>query len=1169
MKYIYLTLFSFFLSFSSFAIAPITGKTTVCKGSTDTLADATAGGTWASSSALIATVGVSTGIVTGVFPGTAIITYSAAGARATVTVTVNPTGPISGNTTICVGVSTTISDAIFGGTWSISNTVTATLVSGTTFATVTGLKAGFDTAIYTFSTGCTVPAVITINPLPTAIIGKPEVCVGSKISLSDASYSGSWTSSNPSIATVGLLSGSVTGMAGGGSYITYTLPTSCYAVASLTVDPLPAPITGYNYVFQGNQITLADATAGGVWSSNYPSVASIDPVSGVVTGISSEVAIITYKLPTTGCAIYSKVYVNPFPDSAAAYPVVAWYPFCGDMTDHTFHGNNLTTPAAPPGTFTVPTLIKDRFGNANNAYSFDGVKNEAEHAFFPTTTGSGDFTYACWVKYDVTTTPQTSVILYNGNPAANGCGFVINDGTGPMGPGFNIGVYLGGVGQFLNQPLPGAGWTHLCLVKKSNNFYFYVNNAPAGFFPSAFAPPSGKFMLGQNAAIGSGVRKYTGDLDDVAIFNTALTDLQRTELYMFNPDAVTFSLGPDRTICSDTVTLSPDAQFIGYNYVWSTKDTSDTTIVVSPPALPPPSGTTYTLDISKPYGCDASSSINIYKNPLPINLGIDTNICQGDTIILSATYKLGKYLWNTGDTTPTIKVFSTANYFVTVDSSICVGHDTIFVDARVTPKVDLGPDIFSCYGAPAHLKNSYDYYDTGMTYLWSSGSNLDSLVTNTSGNFWLQVTNKGCSRADSITTLIVFDTFSFYSRDTSICFGRFVTGSASFNPIVSYQWTPTTGVPLSKVPSPLITPDTSAWYILTGSYPGCPDQKDSFYIDVQPNPLVFLGGNRKVCQFDTVNITASVMPNWYNKYIFKWTPSTFLDDPTLQTVIFRAGDSTKLFVNVTTTAGCTGSDSAFVVVYPGNFDSAFADIHVCPGDSVHLVPNMYYADVLYGTIASYQWHPGIYFTDSTSSAPWLHAITSQSFTTIGTSQYGCLDTFRFNVKVEPGGVLYLGDSVTLHPGETYHIASQTNCVYFSWWPPVGLSDSNGADPIAAPTTSTNYIVHGMTQAGCKVVDSINVRIDPTTLLGVPNAFTPGAGINNILKIIKRGMATLNHFRIYNRWGNLVYETTNIDAGWDGNFNGKPQPFGVYIYEVDATTNTGKKFLQQGNVTLIR
>jgi len=121
-----------------------------------------------------------------------------------------------------------------------------------------------------------------------------------------------------------------------------------------------------------------------------------------------------------------------------------------------------------------------------------------------------------------------------------------------------------------------------------------------------------------------------------------------------------------------------------------------------------------------------------------------------------------------------------------------------------------------------------------------------------------------------------------------------------------------------------------------------------------------------------------------------------------------------------------------------------------------------------------------------------------------------------------------------------------------------------------PPVNTRYFVTGITEYGCIGKDSIDVLVNPETLLDIPNAFTPGGyPPNNEIKIIKRGIATLKYFRIFNRWGEKVFETANIDEGWDGYHKGTLQQIGVYVYMIEAVTNTGVVFKKQGNITLIR
>jgi gliding motility-associated-like protein len=120
----------------------------------------------------------------------------------------------------------------------------------------------------------------------------------------------------------------------------------------------------------------------------------------------------------------------------------------------------------------------------------------------------------------------------------------------------------------------------------------------------------------------------------------------------------------------------------------------------------------------------------------------------------------------------------------------------------------------------------------------------------------------------------------------------------------------------------------------------------------------------------------------------------------------------------------------------------------------------------------------------------------------------------------------------------------------------------------SPEVRTRYFVTATTEHGCTITDSVDILVKET-LLDMPNAFMPGSSSNPVFKPSKRGIAKLNSFTIYNRWGNKVYSSTNIDAGWDGTYNDVAQPLGVYMYVIDAVSDSGRLLKMQGNVTLIR
>ena len=288
-------------------LAAITGVLTVCAGSTTTLSDIAAGGTWSSGSTGIATVVAGTGVVTGVSGGNSTIVYTTgAGCSVSAVVTVYPLTPITGTTTLCVGSTSTLSDPTGGGTWSSSNTAVATIGAGT--GVVSGLSVGTSNIIYTTGSGCstnTVVSVITVAP----ITGIMTVCVGNTTTLADATAGGTWNTGTPTVAAISA-GGVVSGLSAGTTSVVYTA-SGCVSTATVTVEPLPAAITGTTSVCVGLTTSLSDATTGGAWSSSATGVASID-AAGVVTGVSAGPATITYKLPT-GCYITVPVVVNPLP----------------------------------------------------------------------------------------------------------------------------------------------------------------------------------------------------------------------------------------------------------------------------------------------------------------------------------------------------------------------------------------------------------------------------------------------------------------------------------------------------------------------------------------------------------------------------------------------------------------------------------------------------------------------------------------------------------------------------------------------------------------------------------------------------------------------------------------------------------------------------------------
>jgi gliding motility-associated-like protein len=302
--------------------AIISGPTVVCVGSSIVLTASVPGGTWSSTGGVTVST---TGTVSGLTVGTATISYAITNSCGTTVttkiITVNPlpnAGAISGGPMVCTSNTITMSATITGGTWSCTSNA-----SITSSGVLTGITAGTATVSYTVTNSCgtaIATTIVTINATPPAgtISGPSRVCVGATITLVESVAGGTWSSSNPAVATISA-TGVVSGISGGTVNITYTTSTglcSNRATTTITVDPLAVPgtIIGDPALCALATITLTSTQPGGVWGSSG-SVATISP-TGVISGLAAGTIIVTYTVTNIcGPMIVTKVVsVNPLPN---------------------------------------------------------------------------------------------------------------------------------------------------------------------------------------------------------------------------------------------------------------------------------------------------------------------------------------------------------------------------------------------------------------------------------------------------------------------------------------------------------------------------------------------------------------------------------------------------------------------------------------------------------------------------------------------------------------------------------------------------------------------------------------------------------------------------------------------------------------------------------------
>jgi gliding motility-associated-like protein len=162
--------------------------------------------------------------------------------------------------------------------------------------------------------------------------------------------------------------------------------------------------------------------------------------------------------------------------------------------------------------------------------------------------------------------------------------------------------------------------------------------------------------------------------------------------------------------------------------------------------------------------------------------------------------------------------------------------------------------------------------------------------------------------------------------------------------------------------------------------------------------------------------------------------------------------------------------------------------------------------------------------------------------------------------------IYSSQSTGIH---VTHVAGAS----YLWSPPNGLSSTTVPDPTASPTVTTTYIIAIQDVYGCVIFDTVTIYVLEVNCdehgIYVPNAFTPNGDNNNDVLYVRSNVISKIYFTIYDRWGEMVFETNDINKGWDGTFRGKQCDPGVFVYYLEVTCIDDQKNLRKGNITLIR
>ncbi len=379
----------------------------------------------------------------------------------------------------------------------------------------------------------------------------------------------------------------------------------------------------------------------------------------------------------------------------------------------------------------------------------------------------------------------------------------------------------------------------------------------------------------------------------------------------------------------------------------------------------------------------------------------------------------------------------------------------------------------------------------------------------------------------------------------------------------NFSWTSAPNDPLfttRNIPNPVVTPKDTTLYIVTLNDNGCV-KTDTITVNVLDFITVDIGPDTGICRTDTI-----LMKTVSHALSYQWTPATGLSSTTVK--------SPQVFPNVTTTyyvkanlGLCPAYDTITIQVAPYPVANAGSDAMICYGDKVQLHANYN------GT--GYAWSPTNTLQNPTSLNPIAGPQRTTAYIFTAFSQGICpkpkSDTAW--VVVRPQVKAFAGNDTIVTALQPLQLNAGGGVTYH-WSPAFGLSATNIGNPVATlPYTidSIIYKVRATDSAGCYADDDLKVIVFKTGAdIFIPTAFTPnGDGNNEIARPVLVGMQQLVYFRVFNRWGQMVYSTSEPGKGWDGTFGGKDQPSGTYVFAAQAVDYTGKPVFKKGTLVLIR
>lgn len=515
----------------------------------------------------------------------------------------------------------------------------------------------------------------------------------------------------------------------------------------------------------------------------------------------------------------------------------------------------------------------------------------------------------------------------------------------------------------------------------------------------------------------------------------------------------------------------------------------------------------------------SSDTVQVNMEPYPfVYLGNDTAICENDSATLVANFPGAGYLWFNNSSDSVQVIYDAGYYWVEVNNACGTFTDSIQVNVDDSLIFDFGPDTTICSGDSLLLST---FLSEEYPHFWQNASDENSFLVIYQGNYWVLVSNACGQNSDTIVVAIAFPPEVDLINLPVLCDGDSAVASTTW-PSSSYLWN------TSETDSAIVLKQAGTYSVTVTNQ--CGAASDSITLVLEDSLVLSLGPDLQGCLGTPLWLQASpIRPvNWFDGY---------------------SADS----IAVDTSGTYWASDSNVCGLVSDTVEVSFAavpqlslgnDTSFCEGDSALIVPA--------GNLNNMEWLDG-----SPSGERW---ILRSGIYQAQSQNYCGITEVSVTVQTQQVPSIQLGANRQICVDEPEILYGPTGMEEYLW------QDGSSSSSLLVSQPGS-YVLQVWDDLGC--TDSASVQLIPCPSLWVPNAFTPrGDQLNEIFKPVGENLHTYR-FRVYNRWGQLLFETNDQEKGWNGFFDGKQAPVGAYVWDVFFIDRSGKEKLQTGSFQLIR